>query len=77
MSWLSMIIDSKTCAEIARAEGTSTRRIQQVVELAMLAPEVLDSIATGRQPAGLTTDYLIKIGFPALWSEQRRLFAAL
>lgn len=76
-SWLAMIIDGKTFAEIARAEGTSTRRIQQVIELAMLAPEVLDEIATGRQPAGLTTDYLIKTGFPALWSDQRRLFAAL
>lgn len=43
----------------------------------MLAPELLDAIAKGEQPAGLTSDYLVKTDFPALWSEQRQQFAAL
>ncbi len=75
--WLAMTIDGKTFAEIAQAEGTSKRRVQDIVDLAMLAPELLVAIAKGQQPAGLTSDYLIKTGFPAIWSEQHRQFAAL
>jgi site-specific DNA recombinase len=75
--WLAMIIDGKTFDEIAHAEGTSKRRVQAIVDLATLAPDFLDAIAKGEQPAGLTSDYLIKTGFPAIWSEQRLQFAAL
>ncbi|NVO54290.1 hypothetical protein HW561_00610 [Rhodobacteraceae bacterium B1Z28] len=45
--------------------------------MAMLAPGVLDSIAAGEQLDRLTTDYLIKSGFPAIWSDQHKQFAAL
>ena len=72
-----MIIDGKTFAEIAQAEGTSKRRVQDIIDLATLAPGVLDAIAKGEQAAGLTSDYLIKTGFPVIWSEQRQQFAAL
>ncbi len=75
--WMNMILDGKTFSEIARAEGTSKRRIQDVVDLAMLAPDILDAIAAGEQPDGLTSDYLIKTGVPALWAEQREAFAKL
>jgi len=75
--WLAMIIVGKTFAEIARVEGTSKRRVQDLVDLAMLAPELLDAIANGEQPEGLTSDYLIKTGFPAIWSEQFQKFATL
>ena len=72
-----MILEGKTFAEIAYAEGTSKRRIQDVVDLALLAPDVLDAIAAGEQPDGLSSDYLIKSGVPAIWSEQRETFATL
>ncbi len=75
--WLALIIDGKTFAEIAETEGTSRRRVHDVIDLALLAPDILDGIASGEQPVGLTTDYLIKSGFPAIWSEQREQFAAL
>ena len=75
--WLALIIEGKTFAEIAETEGTSRRRVQDVIDLAFLAPDILDAIASGEQPDGLTTDYLIKSGFPAIWSEQRRQFADL
>ncbi|WP_165590724.1 hypothetical protein [Ruegeria denitrificans] len=48
-----------------------------MVDLATLAPDVLEAIAAGEQPDGLTTDYLIKSGFPAIWSDQHEQFAAL
>jgi site-specific DNA recombinase len=75
--WLAMIIDGQTFAEIAPAEGTSKRRVQDIVDLAMLAPALLDAIAKGEQPEGFTSDYLIKTGFPAIWSEQHQQFAEL
>ena len=75
--WLAMIIGGKTFAEIAEAENTSKRRVQDVIDLALLAPDVMNAIAIGEQPHGLTTDYLIKTGFSAIWSEQSEKFAAL
>jgi site-specific DNA recombinase len=37
----------------------------------------MDSIAQGERPEGLTSDYPIKTGFPAIWPEHRQKFAAL
>ena len=75
--WLAMVVAGKTFSEIAKPEGVSKRRVQDVTNLALLAPDVLDGIAAGEQPDGLTTDYLIKTRFPAVWSEQRDQFATL
>lgn len=72
-----MIIAGKTFTEIAHAEGVSKRRVQDIVDLAMLAPDILDSIAAGEQSDGVTSDRLIKSGVPAVWSEQRAKFAKL
>lgn len=76
-TWLTMILDGQTFTKIAETDGTSTRRIQAVIELAVLAPDILDSIAAGDQPVGLTSDYLIKTGFSAVWAEQQEQFASL
>ncbi|MEM7006690.1 MAG: recombinase family protein [Pseudomonadota bacterium] len=75
--WLAQVIAGQTFSEIAKSEGVSARRVQDVVNLALLSPDVLDGIAVGEQPAGLTTNYLIKNHFSAVWSEQRGQFAAL
>ncbi len=75
--WMAMIIAGKTFAEIAESEGTSKRRVQDVVDLAVLAPDILDAIANGEQPEGLTSDHLIKSGVPARWSNQYAQFAKL
>ncbi|MEM1236754.1 MAG: hypothetical protein AAGI10_07275 [Pseudomonadota bacterium] len=75
--YLSQIIAGKTFAEIADDEGVSKRRIQDLTNLASLAPEIIEAILSGENPSGLTTDYLIKNRFPAVWSEQSAQFAAL
>jgi len=46
--------DAKTIADI---EGLSKRRAQDVTNLALLAPDILDGIATSEQPDGFTMDY--------------------
>lgn len=75
--WMAMILRGKTFTEITHAEGTSKRRVQNVVDLAVLAPDMLEAIANGEQPYALWSDYLIKSGVPAAWSEQRERFAQL
>ena len=49
----------------------------QLVELAFLAPSVIQEIIDGRQPGGLTTELLVKGGYPSEWKAQERLFASL
>jgi len=39
--------------------------------------QTLGSNSFGKQPSGLTTDYLIKTRFSAVWSEQRAQFCSL
>lgn len=57
--WMDMILDGKSFAEIAEGEKTSKRRVQDVVDLAMLAPDLLGAISCGESTGGLTSDYLI------------------
>ena len=75
--WLEMIINGNNIASIAKAENTYPRRIQNIINLAFLLPKVIDEIASGTQPDLLTTDYLIKTGFPSNWDEQHKQFANL
>lgn len=74
---MAIIIKGATFADIAAVETTSTRRVQQIVGLALLMPETLDATATGTQPVGLTTGYLLKTGYAPVWSEQQAQFADL
>jgi DNA invertase Pin-like site-specific DNA recombinase len=67
----------KTFAEIAEAEGVSKRRVQQLIELAFLAPDVIRTVREGEQPVGMTSDWLKRHAFSPIWSEQRDAFAAL
>ncbi len=75
--WFEQIKSGKTLSEIARAEQTSNRRLQQMIELAFLAPDILRNILDGRQPLGFTSDWCMRHTLPADWNEQRELFATL
>ncbi len=75
--YFDMIRSGKTYTEIAQAEGVSKRRIQQLVELALLAPDVIRDVWEGRQPVGLTSQWLKSHAFTPMWIEQRDLFKAL
>ena len=75
--WLAMVIDGKSFSEIEQVENVSTRRVQDIANLALIAPDILDAITLGEKPDGLSTDCLIKTRFSAIWSEQRAQFSAL
>lgn len=74
---LKMVIEGKSIKEIAAGEGIPVPRIQALINLAMLSPDVLDLVASGKQPIKLTTEYLLKTGFPTVWSVQQTMLASL
>src|SRR4051812_34784976 len=59
--------------ELASIEGVSDRYVSSLLPLAFLAPEIIEAIAAGRQPAELTAHRLIRnIDLPTEWSAQKR-----
>ncbi len=62
-----------TIEEIAAAEKINTSYVSRVMRLALLAPEIIEMIVDGRQPADLTTAKLMK-PFPVEWKEQMKVF---
>jgi site-specific DNA recombinase len=57
---------------IARATGLDERYVRRVLQCAFLAPDIVESILEGRQPAQMTFDRF-RHPVPAEWSEQRKL----
>ena len=56
--------------EIARAEKIGSSFVSRVVRLALLAPDIVEAILAGKQPADLTLKDLIA-PFPVEWAGQR------
>ena len=50
-------------------------RLGRVLRLTLLAPEIIEAIMEGRQPAGMTMAGLL-MGFPVVWAEQRAVLGA-
>lgn len=75
--WLEMLKQGQSFAEIAEEEKLSVRRVQQLMEHAFLAPDITRSLIAGKQPPGLTTEYLQRSEIPENWAEQRQLFATI
>ncbi|WP_299877793.1 hypothetical protein [uncultured Sulfitobacter sp.] len=75
--WYERIKAGETFSDIAATETTSKRRIQQMIDLAFLAPDILRDVIEGKQPIGLSSDWCLRHEIPSDWSEQRQLIAAL
>lgn len=59
-----------TIAEIAAAEKINETYVGRVLRLTLLAPDIVEAILSGRQPAGLQLEALLR-RFPVEWREQR------
>ena len=77
LSWLDRIKAGKTYEEIATEDGIQTVRVQKAIGYAFLAPDIVRAILEGRQPVGLTSNYLFHHPLPAAWDDQRALVATL
>jgi site-specific DNA recombinase len=74
--WFAQVVSGevKSLAELAAREGVHYRFVGKVIRLAFLAPEILEAIAEGRQPAELTTEGLTKhLQLFIDWDDQRQL----
>ena len=60
-----------TVEEIAAAEKINTSYVSRVLRLTLLAPEIVEAILDGRQPAEITLAGLMR-PFPVIWREQAR-----
>ena len=75
--WFGLIKAGKTFAEIADAEARSKRRVQQMIDLAFMASDIVRDVLAGRQPLGFTSDWCLRHTLPSDWTEQRKILATL
>ena len=70
--WRDMLENGKyaTIGEIAAAEKINETYVGRVLRLTLLAPDIVEAILNGRQPAALQLDGLMR-RFPVEWGEQR------
>jgi hypothetical protein len=65
--------EARSLRSIAKSVGVSERHVSQVVRSAFLAPDLVEAVLQGRQPAQLTLRRIMK-NLPLDWNEQRRMF---
>lgn len=58
-----------TIAEIATAEKINESYVGRVLRLTLLAPDIVEAILNGRQPAGAQLERLLK-PLPVIWADQ-------
>ena len=63
-----------TLEDLARAKGVAPSYVSRVLRLTLLAPEIVEAILDGRQPAELQLDDLLE-GFPLEWKQQSECLA--
>ncbi|SPH24306.1 DNA-invertase hin [Defluviimonas aquaemixtae] len=76
-NWFDQVKAGRSFDEIAEAEGTSKRRVQQMINLAFLAPDIVRDVLDGKQPLGFTSDWCKNHPLPSDWDAQRRVVATL
>ena len=59
-----------TLEDLARAKGVHATYVSRILRLTLLAPDIVEAILDGRQPAEMELDDLLE-GFPLEWVGQR------
>ncbi len=73
--WRRMLEDGRyaSISEMAKAEGIERGYLGSLLRLTLLAPDMVEAILDGRQPAGVTLPGLLE-EVPVGWAEQRVAF---
>jgi hypothetical protein len=58
-----------TLEDLAKAKGMAPSYVSRVLRLTLLAPDIVEAILNGRQPAEMRLDDLLE-GFPLDWDSQ-------
>ena len=61
-------------AQIAKREGRCRTQLARLLRLSWLSPRIIEAIADGTQPKGLTRRALLICDMPIDWAEQERQF---
>jgi site-specific DNA recombinase len=72
--WFTQITNGEisTVREIAREESMDEGDVSRFLPLAFLAPDIIESILSGKQPIELTPEKLKRLRMlPTSWEEQR------
>ena len=64
-------------SEIAIREGLDPSTVNERLRLSLLSPQIIESILEGKQPAGLTMQWLTRNSFPPDWHGQEKLFQSI
>ena len=64
-----------TISDIARREGADVGDVSRSLQLAFLAPDLVEAILNGTQPVALTCERLKRADLPLLWEDQRAALA--
>jgi hypothetical protein len=72
--WKRMLEDGgyASVSDIAKAEKLDRTYVGDILRLTLLAPEIVEAIVEGRQPAEVTLPVLMR-GFSLEWDEQRAI----
>ena len=70
--WKKMLDDGRygSVTELAAGEKLDRGYLGKILMLTLLAPDILDAIMDGRQPAEMGV-HVLRLGFPLEWGEQR------
>jgi hypothetical protein len=73
--WRKMLYEGvhATLEDLARAKGVNATYVSRVLRLTLLAPEIVEAILDGQQPAEMGLDDLLT-GFPLEWDGQASHF---
>jgi site-specific DNA recombinase len=62
----------ETIANLAASNGVNASYYTRVLNLAYLAPDIIEAIIEGRQPPELTANKLVRVqNLPIVWADQR------
>jgi hypothetical protein len=62
----------RSIAEIARANKVDGSYVSRMLDLTLLAPDIIEAILDGKEPSGLSLARLTSKRIATMWEEQRR-----
>lgn len=72
--WSERLLAGESIGAIASSAKVTPRYVHRLLDLAFLAPDIIEAILDGRQPADLTAERLTRQPIPLAWSEQQAIF---
>ena len=76
--WKRMLEDGtyRSVSELSEAEGINKGFVSRLLNLTLLAPDIVEAVLHGRQPKGMTLKEFIPGAVPD-WQQQRKFFNSL